>query len=1160
MSTFIETLKLQNEVSPALDAIAKSAALAQNAGSVLGSTVSKAAGVAISALGALGISVDQIQRAIERIDVMKSFEITMDAQNVLANTGEAYANAVNEFVTGTSYALDTATEIARQFKFTGESSAEMLTDMEAVLDITAAMAGGSEDTAKSVTRALTQMQMKVKLSAEEMRQLTNNNIPAWQLLADAMGMTVTQVQKLQRAQQIGGAEGANLILAQIEKQYGGMSKEMGSLMGSSLNNVNIAFTRMWQKIISEGNTFVSEMGWGDNIGQALLNGVKVVESAFNTVLSMASSGIKNFIAVLSPVLNIFQVNLPAGIALATGAILKFKGALDIKPLIEIWEKLKSQLDSIKIAATYAKDEFVAMRQTGMGAGKTNEAVAGIKNLQNATKDLASETTHTQTAVINANKALNTSYGAVGNNKIVITDLTSAVTSGVNNMNKSVKSGAGVFKAAWAGMAASMRAAGITMQGVMASLVATFLPLAIIMGVTYIVTWFMEQASAAANAEQEIKDHVEGITNAIESAQIQTAESWMESDTGIQTLTSRVLTLGRAMSSIEIGNAIVSSDFENQVKAQVDALSSYKDIFNEVMGTNANSFLTSTVSKGIAANLAGVSTEDYAKDALARLEATEEYQKLAERAEKKERTYTNSVSGTSKLAYTEDAIAAQTQLNKLHQDYGIIASKAYTTAARVGTAVKNAQLATDIGNAKSATDAATTAMEAYVNAIQDASSATKALVSQSNNEVTFAKLMDQTGKDVNKALGSGTMDDILKGSTLTDMEYKGSAAASSIVSYVGEVAQATSDAAAAWLNEGKSADFISKHIKAAYDKVKDAIVKNYGEMSEAQEAFIMGAFSPISDNTILSAAVQEGISAIEVLGNAAEIQNGKMSQIFTGTYGENGTMFVNEAKNAGAAVNMATGELELFNDGTKAGIANMERMATSLTLAGESFTELAGVEGIKVLNETKKSILEVSDAADDANPKVVVDADTTAIDAAETKILEVLSYDGRDVVINVKTNASNVGVSSVTGAPTASSAASKKSTDGSSASGGFAQGGSPWLVGERGPEIIVPDTNSMVINAHDTKWLQKTFGIPGYATGTVRLSHSTKKYSDKAIRPEVKNQEQWRTQLAMLKHVANTGNGSTVEVKIDTVRSQADVEQLVGQIKKALLSSSSNSLG
>ena len=40
--------------------------------------------------------------------------------------------------------------------------------------------------------------------------------------------------------------------------------------------------------------------------------------------------------------------------------------------------------------------------------------------------------------------------------------------------------------------------------------------------------------------------------------------------------------------------------------------------------------------------------------------------------------------------------------------------------------------------------------------------------------------------------------------------------------------------------------------------------------------------------------------------------------------------------------------------------------------------------------------------------------------------------------------------------------------GAGASGGAIQGGKPYLVGERGPELIMPKSASVVRNAHDTR--------------------------------------------------------------------------------------------
>ena len=56
---------------------------------------------------------------------------------------------------------------------------------------------------------------------------------------------------------------------------------------------------------------------------------------------------------------------------------------------------------------------------------------------------------------------------------------------------------------------------------------------------------------------------------------------------------------------------------------------------------------------------------------------------------------------------------------------------------------------------------------------------------------------------------------------------------------------------------------------------------------------------------------------------------------------------------------------------------------------------------------------------------------------------------------------------VFGIPTTTHA-SGATTIGTAATGGTIQGGKPYLVGERGPELIVPNTGGTVLNAHNTK--------------------------------------------------------------------------------------------
>jgi tape measure domain-containing protein len=67
--------------------------------------------------------------------------------------------------------------------------------LKAIIDSVAKM-GGSTEQFDRVTLAISQMYSKTKISAQEMNQLAENNIPAWKILSEVTGKTVGELQKM----------------------------------------------------------------------------------------------------------------------------------------------------------------------------------------------------------------------------------------------------------------------------------------------------------------------------------------------------------------------------------------------------------------------------------------------------------------------------------------------------------------------------------------------------------------------------------------------------------------------------------------------------------------------------------------------------------------------------------------------------------------------------------------------------------------------------------------------------------------------------------------------------------------------------------------------------------------------------------------------------
>jgi tape measure domain-containing protein len=92
--------------------------------------------------------------------------------------------------------------------------------LPALGDASAVLGGGSE-TVQGLAMALGQMNAKGKVSAEEMQQLAERGVNAWQMLADGMGMTQAEVRKLSEDGKLLAKDALPLIYEGMQKTFGG---------------------------------------------------------------------------------------------------------------------------------------------------------------------------------------------------------------------------------------------------------------------------------------------------------------------------------------------------------------------------------------------------------------------------------------------------------------------------------------------------------------------------------------------------------------------------------------------------------------------------------------------------------------------------------------------------------------------------------------------------------------------------------------------------------------------------------------------------------------------------------------------------------------------------------------------------------------------------
>lgn len=218
----------------------------------------------------------------------------------------------------TPFELEGLTSASQKLLAFGFDADSAKTTLMSIGDAAAASGKGAEGVDR-ITTAIGQMQAKQKLSGEEMMQLTEAGIPAWQILADKMGTTVPHLQDM--AQSAGGAaklfgKGAlpALIDGMGEKYSGMMDKQSQSLAGlwsTLMDTVSMGAAKMIQQNMPQIKAALT----------ALISGAG---AAFEKV----SGAIRVMGAVLGPLLR-FIVDNKEAVAAFVGTLLAGAAAFKV---------------------------------------------------------------------------------------------------------------------------------------------------------------------------------------------------------------------------------------------------------------------------------------------------------------------------------------------------------------------------------------------------------------------------------------------------------------------------------------------------------------------------------------------------------------------------------------------------------------------------------------------------------------------------------------------------------------------------------------------------------------------------------------------------------------------------------------------------------------
>lgn len=199
-----------------------------------------AGGVAFVGFGAVGLKAAAMR---------EQSEIAFTTMLGSGEKARSFLDELTRFANTTPFELPGVTLASQRLLAMGFSSKQVVPMLSAVGDAAAGLGVGQEGIDGMVT-ALGQMKAKGKATAEEMMQLTERGVPAWQMLASAMGTDIpTAMDQVSK-----GAVSADKAIAAVQggmqKRFGGMMKKQANTLGGLWSTMQDAGTQAALKFIT----------------------------------------------------------------------------------------------------------------------------------------------------------------------------------------------------------------------------------------------------------------------------------------------------------------------------------------------------------------------------------------------------------------------------------------------------------------------------------------------------------------------------------------------------------------------------------------------------------------------------------------------------------------------------------------------------------------------------------------------------------------------------------------------------------------------------------------------------------------------------------------------------------------------------------------------
>lgn len=206
-----------------------------------------------------------IKSPINYADTVENAQIAFESLLGSVEKADKMMSDVMQFAKDTPFDTQGVVDGVKQMLVYGIESKKVLNYMEKIGNTTAAL-GTGEQGIDAVTRALGQMKSKNKVSAQEMLQLTEAGVKAWDYLAKGAGVSTSKVQEMTEDGLIPADKAIQYIIDGMSEFDGLMDKASNRTVKGLASNIKDA---LQQSIV---------LKWGRGLQQGAVEGLKSMKT------------------------------------------------------------------------------------------------------------------------------------------------------------------------------------------------------------------------------------------------------------------------------------------------------------------------------------------------------------------------------------------------------------------------------------------------------------------------------------------------------------------------------------------------------------------------------------------------------------------------------------------------------------------------------------------------------------------------------------------------------------------------------------------------------------------------------------------------------------------------------------------------------------------